>query len=146
MKVQINFKLINPDFSQEYANQYQEGKESESNWKYSWAVGYELKDVKSVSLIENEDYVLRGKLSDSEFEFHIPNVLIYRCEMENGTKEDFAVSKSVINKTHQANNEKYKTTRFYFYINEKPSSVELGKNLIVDEKDIPKELLTKSEK
>lgn len=146
MKIQINFKVINADFDQEYANEYKDGEESDNNVKYHWAVGYEEKNAKSVELIENGTYQLKGQFKDGkEFNLPISNVTIFRCFLEDGTVNDYAVSKSILNKTHQAHNEKYKTTRCYFYINSEPSSVEMG-NLVINEIEVPVQLLTNSEK
>jgi hypothetical protein len=141
MKVQINFKVINPEFDQEYANEYKDGEESDNNVKYHWATMYEVTEVKSVELIETGTYQLKGKLKNgNEIDLPVPNVSIFRCHLEDDTDLDFAVSKSILNKTHQARNEKYKTTRCYFYINPEPSSVELGSNLVINESEIPEEL------
>lgn len=141
MKVQINFKVIDKDFSRRYANDYKDGKESDNNMKYHWAKSYEIKEVKSVELIEKGTYQLKGKFKDgNEFDFPIPNVSIFRCHLEDGEDLDFAVSNSILNKTHQAQNEKYKTTRCYFYINQEPPNEELGKYLVIDRNEVPKEL------
>jgi hypothetical protein len=142
MKVQVNFKIINPDYNQSYADHYHEGKESESNVKYTFAVSYGINDVNYVSIIENEGFVLKGKFEDQKaFELKIENVLIYRCHFENDSYEDFAVSKSILNKTHEAMKSGYDVKRFYFYINSIPASIQLSNNLIVDHRDIPKELI-----
>lgn len=144
MKIQINFKVINADFDQEYANEYKDGEESDNNAKYHWAVTYEEKDVKSVELIENDTFQLKGQFKDGkEFNLPIPNVTMFRCFLEDGTVIDYAVSKSILNKTHQAHNEKHKTIRCYFYINSEPASVELG-NLVINENEVPKELKVKA--
>ncbi len=145
MKAQINFKVINPDFDQDYANEYKDGEESESNWKYISEVGYEVKNVKSVELIENGTYHLKGTKEGVLFDIPIPDVTIFRCHLDDGTTEDLAVSKSILNKTHQARNEKYKTIRCYFYINAEPLSVQLGKGLFVNENNVPEELKVKTE-
>ena len=145
MKIQINFKVINADFDKEYANEYKDGEESDNNVKYHWACMYEEKDAKSVELIENGTYELKGQFKDgTEFNLPIPYVTIFRCFLEDGTVKDYAVSKSILNKTHQAHNEKYNTTRCYFYINSEPSSVEMG-NLVVNENEVPEELKLKTE-
>jgi hypothetical protein len=146
MKVQISFKIINPEYDQDYADQYEGGKESGNNMKYRWATTYELKNAKSVELIEDGVYELKGQFKNGqEFNFPISNVALFRCHLENDTIEDFAVSKSILNKTHQARNEKYKTTRCYFYLNQEPAHIELGSNLIIDEKDVPKEMYNNPE-
>ena len=142
MKVQINFKIMNPDFNQDYANEYNLGKESDGNRKYNWAEAYSMENIDSVELLENEDYLLKGKLiNDEEFEHTFSNVLIYRCHFGDGSKEDFVVSKSILNKTHEAKMGKYNTTRFYFYINLEPASIQLVSNLIIDERDVPEEFV-----
>ena len=141
MDVQVNIKVINPDYNQQYADEYHFGKESESNWKYQWAVTYEVKNVESVAVLENECFELKGHFEDNrKFCFQIPDVMIYRCHFKDGGYEDFAVSKSILNKTHQAKKEGYDVTRFYFYINSPPLSVQLSPNLVVDEISLPLEL------
>lgn len=141
MDVQVNFKVINPDYNQQYADEYHFGKESESNWKYQWAVTFEVKDVESVAVLENESFELKDHFEDNrKFNFKIPDVMIYRCYFKDGSYEDFAVSKSILDKAHQAKKEGYDVTRFYFYINSTAPSVQLSPNLVVDEKSVPLEL------
>jgi len=82
------------------------------------------------------------KLPGAIFNLSIANVSIFRCHLKDSTQLDFAVSESVLNKTHQALNEKYKTMRCYFYINAEPLGVELGKYLYINENEVPKELMT----
>jgi hypothetical protein len=141
MKVQINFKIINPEFKQKYADEYNDGKKSENNWKYLKEKGYEVENVKSVELIENGIYQLKCKSDGEEFDFSIPDVTIFRCYLEDDLIENFAVSNSVLDKTHQAKSEKYKTLRFYFYIDQNSVGRFLGKNLFINEAEIPEKLL-----
>jgi hypothetical protein len=137
MKVQINFKILNPEYSQELADEFHLGEESDGNIKYTSAVGYEMENVRSVELIENENFSFKGKHNNgSDVEHKFSDVLIYRCHTEEGKQEDFAVSKSIVHQTHEAKKGEYDTTRFYFYINPEPTSVHLG-NLIVDVRDVP---------
>lgn len=144
MKAQISFKIINPEFDQDYADEYNFGKEGGSNWKYNWGAGYELEDVKSIELKNDSVFELRGRIKDGEeINIVIPNVSIFRFHLENGDFEDYAVSKSILNKTHQAKNEKHNITRCYFYLNAEPESVQLGNNLVIDLKQMPEELKIK---
>lgn len=132
MKVHISFKFINPDFDQAYVDEYHLGKASESNHRYNEAITWEIDNVTSVELINQGTYQYKGKLNDGNIgEVPIPNVVMFRCHLENGSNEDFAVSKSILNKTHQAHNEKYQVTRCYFYINSEPKSIKLGENLVL---------------
>jgi hypothetical protein len=144
MKAQINFKIYNPDFDQEYANEYNFGKEGDSNWKYNWGAGYELDNVKSVELINDAVFLLKGRIKDGlEINVAIPKVSTFRFHLENGDFEDYAVSKSIITKTHQATNEKHNITRCYFYLNSEPESIQLGNNLVIDLSEMPEELKIK---
>lgn len=142
MQVQVGFIKINPEYDQQYADEYHFEKESENNSRSNWGSEYGLKNVKSVSLIDDEHFLLKGQSENGQdFEYLIPDVLIFRCMFEDGAKREFAVSKSILKNTHQARNEKYDVTRFYFYINPEPEWVPLDRNLCVDLKDVPKELL-----
>jgi hypothetical protein len=144
MRVQISFKVINSNYDQEYADEYNFGKEGESNMKYDWETTYEIKEANSVELIENGTYLLKGTLNNGRaFESQIPNVTIFRIHLKDGSMIEFAVSKSILNKTHQTHNEKYKIIRCYFYINSEPKSIELTDKLVIDVNEIPDELKIK---
>lgn len=143
-EVTISFRIINPDFNQKYADEYHAGEESESNHKYSWHVSYTIENIVSYKTIKNEDYILKGAFKNGiAFGYKIPNVTICRCTDTNGNHTDFAVSNSILNTTQSPTNIKYETAGFYFYINYEPASVQIGKNLIVDENDVPEGLLIK---
>jgi len=142
MKVQISFKVLDPDYDQEYANQYHFGEESESNSKYIWASTYEvIGDVDHVSYHDNDTFHLFGEtIFGQKFSYQIPDVKIFRCHMKDGEVQDYAVSKSILHQTYQPKNEKYKTLRFYFYIKGEIPSIEMG-NLVINMSEIPTEHL-----
>ena len=139
MKAQISFKFTNPDFDQQYADQYQDSRESESNWKYMPVTTWEVEDVLSVELMDDAVYHLSGSFKEGgSFDFPIPNVKLLRCHKENGVDEDFAVSKSIYNHIHQTESEDHKIIYCYFYINSEPpgqvfDSVALAINEIPEE-------------
>lgn len=141
MEVQVNFKVINPEYNQDYANEYNGGEEGESNWKYLLAITRGVDNVKSASFIEDDVFTLKGTFidDDSSFELKIPNVRILRCLLEDNSLVDFAVSKSILKQTHQAQREGYNVLRFYFYINH-GHAVKLSDNLFVHRNEIPPEL------
>ena len=91
MKAQISFRFINPDYSQEYADQYNGGKESESNWKYNEQFTRKIENIISVELINPGTFHLIGNFANKNIDIQIPNITIFRCFYENGTHEDFAV-------------------------------------------------------
>lgn len=141
MKAQISFKFINPDYSQEYADQYNGGKESESNWKYSDVVSSDkINNVSTVELINPDTFHLKGNFANKNIDVQIPNTAIFRVHSENGTYEDFAVSKSVLSKAQKTPNEKYQIIRCYFYIKAEPECIILGDNLVLDKNELPEEL------
>lgn len=142
MQVQVSFVKINPEYDQHYADEYHFGEESDNNRKSSWGNNYKLSNVKSVSLHDDEPFQFNGQFEDgNNFEYLIPDVLIFRCFIEDGRTHEYAVSKSILKNTHQARDEEYDITRFYFYINPEPEWIPLDRNLCVDLKDVPKELL-----
>jgi len=141
MKAQISFRFINPDYSQEYADQYQGGKESESNWKYNKAVGWEVKDVSSVELMDDAVYHLSGDFKEGgSFDIPISNVKLLRCHKENGDDEDFAVSKSIYNHLHQTESKNHKIIYCYFYINSEPPG-QVFDTVALAINEIPEELI-----
>lgn len=140
MKVQINYKVVNPDFNQAYADEYKEGEESDNNWKYFNCYMCEVENVTSVELIDNGTYDLSGSINGAQFNIPVPNVTLFRFHKEDGTKTEFAASKSIIKSTHQTKSKKYDVMRCYFYINPEPSSIEICSNLMISESEMPEEL------
>jgi hypothetical protein len=142
MEVQVSLIEVNPEYSQQYADEYHFGKESENNSKSKWGHIDNLQNVKSISLHDDEQFLFKGQFeTGQDFEYLIPDVLIFRCQLKDGGKREYVVSKSILKNTHQARNEKYDVTRFYFYLNPEPEWVPLATNLCVDLKDVPKELI-----
>lgn len=138
MKAQIIFKVINPDFNKEYADQFNDGKESVGNCRYLWEEKYVVKNIKSFELIKNGTYKLSDLKNEPEFDLLIPNVSLFRCYLDNGAVRDFAVSNSILNKLNHPYNIKYEVIRCYFYINYNPSGKYLAPNLFVNETEISK--------
>ncbi len=98
MNVTIKFSIANPDFSQAYADENNNGMESENNMRFSWAVGYEMEEVLKIEEDVNGEYVMRGKFltTEEEFEFTIPGMRVYRFSHGNGEISTFAVSEELI--------------------------------------------------
>jgi len=140
MKAQISFRFINPDYGQQYADQYHGGRESESNWKYNEPFSVRIDNVLSVELINPGTFQLIGNFANKNIDIQISNVAIFRFHYENGIYKDFAVSKSVLNKAQKTPNEKYQITRCYFYINSEPKSIRFGENLVLCVNELPDEL------
>jgi hypothetical protein len=67
MKCTIRVYLNNDDFSQEYADQHNNGQESEMNRKFEWEDELAITpEVERVEVHENADYVLQGQMPNGE--------------------------------------------------------------------------------
>jgi hypothetical protein len=134
MTIRLSFKCINEHYSQDYADQYHWGKESENNQKYHWGKSFDILDVTEVSKPE-EPFKLRAELEDgTQLEKEINNVYILRVKYEDGQK-DYAVSKALLSKTHDPYREKEGKKRFYFYLNSKPEAIEVINGVYLTEEE-----------
>ena len=67
MKCTVHIYLLNDDFSQDYADERYEGKESELNRRYEWQDELEIKaTVSEVTARENGSVFLRGEMPNGE--------------------------------------------------------------------------------
>ncbi|SFF77261.1 hypothetical protein SAMN04488033_10894 [Salegentibacter agarivorans] len=135
MKIQLNFKCINEDYSQEFADQFHLGKESENNSKYHWEQSFEVPDVIEVSKPE-EPFKLIAELEDgTQLQKEIDNVHILRLKFDDGQKKDCAVSGAILKETNAAYLEKEGTKCFYFYLNEESKALEVLDGVFLTEED-----------
>ena len=118
MKAKITFKQVNPDFSQEYADTYQEGKESENNRKYNENTSYQIDDVKKTHVNENGIITLMGRFVDTEKEYNIeiPDMYIVEFTDKDTIVYQFAVSSSIL-KDFTNTRRGLKYGYFYFELN-----------------------------
>jgi hypothetical protein len=134
MRLQISYKCINEDYSQEYADKYEQGKPSVNNKKYHWAISFEVPDVIEISK-PDEAFKLKAELEDcTELQKEIENIYILRVKTKDGQK-DYAVSKAILNKTHEAYRENEDVKRFYFYLNNHPDTVEVLKGVYLTKEE-----------
>ena len=144
MKVILNFKYFNENYNQEYADQYNFGKESVDNMKYHSGYSFKLENIKELNFKESAEYRLNGKLENGEnIDALIPDVYIIECLDNDGDISSYGVSTSLLRNTHKTHNPKYNTTRYYFYIKDNVDAVEIKNVLIIAGKDMPKKLLIK---
>lgn len=140
MRVDITFKRENPEYDQEYADEYHFGKESDNNWRYDFGESYSIDDVKSIELRKKTARVIDGR-------YQVPKVNTLFCYKENGTVIEVSVSKSLIKKMQKTPSpKKYDILRFYFYLKPVSSNVvRCGGLNFFDVADIPKELTLQNE-
>ena len=138
MRIQVTFKQQNPQFDREYAKIYHGGRESEGNYKDLWSTRLDLtSEIEKIAITEKGDLKLPLQSGGT---ITIPNMTILECIQNNDVIATFAVSKSLISKTHKAYNEKYDITRYYFYFEPREDFVRISNSVFVLEKDLPKEL------
>lgn len=116
MKIEVNYKVINSDFSQERANEYNHGDPGQGNLKYHNTWKYDLNNIKSIKQIDNSETTFVAIDYDgNRKEYSIENLFHLQCELEDGRIEDYFVSKLLIRNTHTTKGADGKT-RFYFYL------------------------------
>ena len=118
MEVYVHFKEVNSDYSQDIADKFHEGKESEDNIKYTWED--ELKVTENVidfKILNRSIYKLKGTFPDNTpFSFDIPEMTILECKAASGNIIQFAVSRKLIKHTEKKHNAKRNLLRFYFFL------------------------------
>jgi len=78
MTCRIHFFLLNDHFSQEYADEHNNGEPSELNRKYLWEDEFAIKTkVTSIDTRENDIYPLQGKSGTESFTEEIENMRLF---------------------------------------------------------------------
>ncbi len=141
MTVTVNVKLVNSKFNQAYADNENEGLETEDNIKYLWEDEFDVKgDVKEFKVINNTSYTLAGEYSDGKaFEFIIPDITMLECKMNDGTITHLPFSKKAISKTEKKENTK--GLFFYVFLKSIREIVNPMEGVYLLKDDFPKELL-----
>ena len=142
MKVKITVKQIDSEYNQAYADEYQFGKESESNWKHHWSETFgPSSTVKEVIIKEQDTFLL--KMTDNNghvFSYNIPDMYIVECIIASGESVKFAFSNSLIQETFKPKNNRTKVSMYYFYLKDHIDYVRLAAGVMIAKKDFPKEL------
>tara|TARA_B110001450_G_C17317177_1_gene357875 strand:+ start:127 stop:552 length:426 start_codon:yes stop_codon:yes gene_type:complete len=138
MKLKISFKIINSDFDQEYANEYNWGKESVNNMKYNWSETIIVSsDIDKIEINKSEslhyvDSSNKNKIIDLFFE----NQTILKCYKDNELFTQYSVSTGLIKKTQEIYQKTTKTKHFYFYFKDNLEIIELKNNIYVLKEDL----------
>ncbi|MCC5923844.1 MAG: hypothetical protein JJT77_08665 [Crocinitomicaceae bacterium] len=99
MQFTAHFRLLNYDFSPEFAEAHHNGEPSENNRFYDWEDELVLKTpVKKIEVLRNNSYVLRGTLGkDQSFEESVPDMLVFEIHGQNGDVTIMACSEKLVN-------------------------------------------------
>jgi hypothetical protein len=103
MKVTLNIKLVNPEYSQALADKEYGGKESEDNIRFLWEDEFDVEGaVKEFKVVNNTTYTLAGEFPDGKtFSYEIPDMTIIHCHLDNGELVQFPISGKLIQKTEK---------------------------------------------
>jgi hypothetical protein len=116
MKLNITFQEVNSEYSQEYADEYQFGKESLDNEKYNSGEAFELtEEIDDIKIIKNQiaDYTDKSnKLEDLSLVFE--KLTLIQCIKNDKVIAQYGVSDELLKKTHKIYKEKSDTFYYYF--------------------------------
>ena len=98
MSLIIKVNLLNDDFSQEYADQHNDGNESELNRHYEWQDELEVSsDVSKIEMIENGTYTLAGEMNDGQqFSYDIPKMRLFNVQSNDAMDVIIGCSESLL--------------------------------------------------
>lgn len=142
MKVTGIFRRRNPEFSQEIADQYHEGNESDANFRHLWEDEIEVSDdVTDFKIRNHAVFVLQGALGEEEtFRYEIPEMTICDCQTAEGELVQFAVSTKLIHKTEKKENKETGEVRFIFQLKGKKPCYNPIPGVFIRQQDFPAEL------
>lgn len=140
MTCRIHFYLLNDHFSQEYADQHNDGNESEMNRKYQWedelAINVAHTDIE---VIENGKYVLQGTLPDEKpFQHEIESMRLFNVVNDSEVIAQLACSESTLDSFELSGNEE-KVLKVYLKGEEPLSNPVTG--IYIAAQEFPKELI-----
>ena len=117
MKLKISFKIINSDFDQEYANEYNWGKESVNNMKYNWSETIIVNsDIDKVEINESENlHYVDSSDKNKIIDFFLENQTILKCYKDNELFTQYSVSTGLIKKIQEIYQKRTKTKHCYLF-------------------------------
>jgi hypothetical protein len=142
MVVTLNIKLVNPHFSQTFANEHHRGKESEDNIHYVWEDELEVKgSVKEFKILNNQTFSLAGEFPDGKkFNYEIPAITLIQCELKNGSYAQFPISAKLIQRTEKKTDKEGNIT-FQIFLKGNKDFVSPMEGAYILKKDFPLELI-----
>lgn len=142
MNLHLHFILVNSDFNQGLADDFNEGQESEDNIKHLWEDELKVSEpVKDFKIRNNAVYTLAGYFPNGEeFSFEIWDMTIVDCITSDGKNMQFAVSKKLLKKTEKVIDEKNGETHLYFYLRDGLPLENPMNGIYILRSDFPKEL------
>lgn len=142
MNLYLHFILVNSDFDQQLADEFNQGQESEENVKFLWEDELKVPElIKEYKIKNNTTYTLAGYLpNDKPFSFEIQEMTTCDCLSNEGKTIQFAVSTKLLKKTDKIVDDKKDETHLYFYLKDAQEVENPMDGIYIAEKDFPKEL------
>lgn len=123
MTVQISINIVNSEFNQDYADEYQFGEESVDNMKYHFSQSFEIDNIDKVSFVENSEILYELKKG---IQLLFEKVTILCCYQKEELIAAYSVSTELLIKTHEifkkGQNKKY----CYFYLKDNIEFQKIG--------------------
>lgn len=139
--------MRNPEYNQEYADLYNQGKEGIDNEYFAWEHKFKVEDVTDVEILDPSDFMLRGtKLDGEEFCYEIPNMVLINYSINEEQTFTVGVSKSIIEKLDYYNPTKTDRKDFYFYISPNKEVAMVSEGMYLELKDVPIELIKENKR
>ncbi|WP_299317264.1 hypothetical protein [uncultured Maribacter sp.] len=144
MKLVVNIKRLNKDYSQDYADQYHFGEESNNNMKSHWGYTYSVENVNEILTKEDSVYNKTGKLENGKkVSIDFKEMFVIEAYSNDELLADWAVSMKLIDDTHKVFKRKRGITYFYIYINDREDFERTTDRLFCLNESLPKELFKK---
>ena len=138
MKVNVTFKELNPDFNQEYADEYHMGEESDGNRKVIWSKTYETdNNIDETKIAENGTVPVKYNKSGKSFIKNFKGMTILECHSGEAKVVAFAASKNIIDSIIQHKNSNSKKSYFTFYLKPEMIKTELVDGIFINKEDFP---------
>ncbi len=107
MALTVKVYLLNDDFSQEYADEHNDGNESELNRYFEWQDELEVtSDVNNIEVIKNGTYTLAGETSDGrQFSYDISKMRLFSVQSKDSMDLLIGCSESLLSEYKVEGNE-----------------------------------------
>jgi hypothetical protein len=150
MLIKIRFRRVNPEYSQEYADFHNGGKECMQNPKFDWVYESKVDNIESISLDPIQDYpVFFENDSGDQKEFTFSNMCVFNCFGEgHGPLFTWAISRSALavmpekRPLRNFTNHNKNTITQYFDVRPDVELVEIRPGLYVSIEEVPSELIS----
>ena len=146
MRVEVTFKMVNPDYDQEYADEYNFGKESVDNNKYNWSISWSFDDIHNVKVANGDmeyPYLEVDENPDNVKIAKVPWMCVRELYRDDELIGVIGVSKSLLDRRVVKTAKETRgipTLVYYFHLKPGIPYFKSGDFLYLTEAEIPAEL------